>query len=260
MTDRVLSLAAGVCPDTPPAEFVDACAEAGWNTCGIWFDPDTWTDAVAIDVRSRLAHHGMSALDMEPVFVNPGDDNGHRLIDAAATVGASNILVVNYGAEPDAFTQRFGELCQRADEAGLNCCLEFLPILSLKTLGEAVEVLRQVNAPNAGILVDSHHLDRSGASPADLVDLDPSFFRYAQLNDAPADPGPNLHADAMDNRCSPGEGELPLVDFVNALPAGTPLSMEVRSAALRNAFPNPVDRARSVREATEKFMAQAGLS
>ncbi len=259
MSDRILSLAAGVCPETAPADFVDACATAGWEACGIWFDPETWTDAVATDVRARLDHHGMEALDMEPVFVTPNGDHGDRLIDAAVTVGASNILVVNYGAEADDFVLRFGELCRTSADAGLNCCLEFLPILSLKTLDEALDVIHQVNAPNAGILVDSHHLDRSGSSPADLAGIDPSVFRYAQLNDAPADPGPNLHADAMDNRSSPGEGELPLVDFVNALPANTPLSMEVRSAALRDAFPDPADRARSVLKATQLFLNLAGL-
>lgn len=252
-TNRLLSLAAGVCPETSPPDFVEACAAAGWKACGIWFDPDTWTDAVAADVKRRLDHHGMIALDMEPVFVGPDGDHGERLIEAAATVGARNILVVNYGADRADFVRRFQELCQCSAQVGISCCVEFLPILSLKTLGEAVSVLAEVDQPNAGILVDSHHLHRSGATPADLANIDPAVFRYAQLNDAALDPGPDLYADAVDLRCSPGEGELPLVDVVNAIPAGTPLSMEVRSAALRRDFPNPVDRARSVLVATERF-------
>lgn len=257
---RILSLAAGVCPETAPADFVSACAEAGWNACGVWFDPETWTNAVARDVRQRLDDAGMIALDVEPVFVTPSGDHGQRLIDAAAAVNARNILVVNRGAEEGQFVERFAELCVMSAGANVGCCLEFLPIMSLKTLPEALKVVAAVDHPNAAVLVDSHHLDRTGATPADLADVDPKFFRYAQLNDAAADPGDDLLVDAVDLRSSPGEGDLPLIDLVDALPAELPLSMEVRSASLRATFPDPADRARSVLEATRRFFAENNLA
>ena len=49
---------------------------------------------VASDVRRRLDDTGLIALDMEPVFVTPGGDYGEAMIEAAATIGARNLLVV----------------------------------------------------------------------------------------------------------------------------------------------------------------------
>jgi len=71
LPDRLLSLAAGVCPETGPADFVEACAAAGWAACGLWFDAATWTDATTSEVRRRLDDTGLIALDMEPILSHP---------------------------------------------------------------------------------------------------------------------------------------------------------------------------------------------
>ena len=42
---RLVSLAAGTVLDIGPAETVAVAARAGYDGVGLWFDPDTWTDA-----------------------------------------------------------------------------------------------------------------------------------------------------------------------------------------------------------------------
>ena len=53
MTKRLLSLAAGVMIEFSPADVVSAAAAAGWPACGIWFDPEAWSDAGEREIKRR---------------------------------------------------------------------------------------------------------------------------------------------------------------------------------------------------------------
>ena len=156
--ERLLSLAAGVCPETAPADFVSACASAGWPACGIWYDAATWTDAVAGEVRLRLDDTGLIALDMEPIFVTPDGDHGNAVIEAAATVGARNLLVVSRGVDDDRFVDRFGELCDLAAAHGIGCSLEFMAFMSIRDLPQATR------RPRRGRPAERGRVDRQPAS------------------------------------------------------------------------------------------------
>jgi sugar phosphate isomerase/epimerase len=244
--DRLLSLAAGVCPETGPADFVAACAAAGWEACGIWFDAATWDDAVAREVRRRLDDTGLIALDMEPIFVTPAGDHGAAVIEAAATVGARNLLIVSRGVDDERFAERFGELCDLAAPHGIGCSLEFMAFMSVRDLPQALAVLDRVDRPNAGVLIDNLHLARTDGTVADVAAISPNRLPYVQLCDAPAPAPGDLVVEALDGRLPLGDGHLPITELVDVLPAQTALSMEIRSAALRSAFPDPTDRARHV--------------
>lgn len=256
-TERLLSLAAGVCPETGPADFVAACAVAGWDACGIWYDHVTWSDAVAGEVRRRLDDTGLIALDVEPIFVTPNGDHGDAVIDAAATVGARNLLVVSRGVDDEQFADRFAELCDLAAGHGIGCSLEFMAFMSVQDLPQALNVLDRVDRPNAGVLVDNLHLARSGGAIADVAAISSNRLAYVQLCDAPATTPDELVVEALDGRLLLGEGHLPITDLVDVLPPHTALSMEVRSAALRSAFPDPADRARKVLTTTLDHFARA---
>lgn len=257
-TDRLVSLAAGVCPETGPADFVAACAAAGWAACGIWFDAETWTDDVAIEVRRRLGDTGLLALDMEPVFVTPEGDHGDRMIEAAATVGAQNLLVVSRGVDDDHFAERFAELCDAAAPHGIGCSIEFLAFMSVSSLAQSLQILDRVNRPNGGVLIDGLHLARTGGTPADVAAVAPARLPYAQLCDAPAAAPENAYADALDGRSTLGDGGLPIRELIDALPDHTALSMEIRSAALRTTYPDATDRARHVLVTTNEWFDAAG--
>ena len=133
---------------------------------------------------------------------------------------------------------------------------EFTRIYSIKSLTEALEVIRKVDRPNAGILVDNLHLARCNLEPSDLLDVDPKLLPYVQLSDSSAQPRGDLLFDARNDRCNPGEGELPIQDFLNSIPTYTPLSLEIRSAPLREKFKDPVKRAQEVLKATKRVLNQ----
>lgn len=77
-------------------------------------------------------------------------------------------------------TERFGRLCDLAQSRGLRVNLEFIPWMAIPDLTTA-SVLRSVNRPNAGMLVDTLHFDRSDSSIEELKTLPREWFRYAHV-------------------------------------------------------------------------------
>jgi sugar phosphate isomerase/epimerase len=258
MTARLVSLAAGTVLDVDPAQAVDVAGAAGFGAVGLWFEPNTWTHATTTSVARRLRANSIVALDIEPVILGRGDDPGEALVDTAGELGVRFVLLASGPAERGAVVQRVGELCERAAPAGVVIVLEFLPIFTIGTLAAAVSVVEEVGEPNGGVLVDTLHLARSGGSPGDLRGLRPGTVPYLQLADAPAEPPgrdrDTLRDEALHGRLLPGDGELPLDAVLAAVPH-VPLSLELRSAALMAAHPDPVARARAVYTATDRLLS-----
>ncbi len=257
-TERLLAIAAGTLGDCGPLELIDAAGAAGWSAVGIRVDPATWSDALASDVVRRLDSSAVTVLEVEAVFVTPGGDEGELLVDAAGAIGARHVLVVSLGMPRAAFVERLGELCDRAAPAGVSCVVEFTPILSIPDLSSALSVVRAAQRDNSGVLVDNLHLSRSGGTPSDLAGIDPALLPYVQLCDAPMQAPADLYADALEGRCLPGQGGLPVAEYLRVVPPGAAISAEILSASLREGFPDPVDRATAVLEAVRRALREAG--
>jgi sugar phosphate isomerase/epimerase len=248
--ERVVSLAAGVTPELAdePAAFVDAAAAAGWPACGVWFAPGSWSRTTTGRVRRGLEQAGLIALDIEVVRLGQGDPR--PLIEAGGEVGARNVLCISLLADRGETVARFSEVCELAGAAGMRACLEFMPFSTVTDAPAAAAIVADVDQPAAGVLVDTLHLVRSGGTVADIAGIDPARLPYAQWCDGAAaieDTGPGgLVADALDGRSCPGDGELPVQEFLHAFAPDVPMSLEVRSAALRSRYPDPVERAAAV--------------
>lgn len=258
---RLLSLAAGVLPECPPETIVNAAAAAGYPAAGIWFDAETWTDRTTAQVRAALAAGGLVPLDIEVVWIRAGStvaDEARRLVATGGELGARNVLIVSANPDPLETRRQFAILCDLAAAAGMRAVLEFLMIGAVRSLDAALDVVRDVDHPAGGVLVDALHLQRSGGRPDDLLDVAPALLPYAQLCDAPAELAGSSHrdflVDAVDGRSAPGEGGLPLERLLACLPADLPLSLEVRSRHYREMFPDPVERARAVLARTRRFL------
>ena len=263
-TGPLLSLAAGVMPDVSPQQTVAAAAESGWPAVGVWYDPATWTSATTIEMRDRIADAGLIALDIEVIWLKPGpDDPAHfAAIDAGAAIGARNVLVVSSEPEPGRTAEKLQRLSDHAAAAEMRVCVEFAAFTTVGNLQSALSILDQSGCEAVGLLIDPLHLARTGGTPADLAVIDASRFPYAQFCDAPAHgPPPSdiaaiIH-EALDLRLMPGAGQLPLTQLLAVLPRNVPLSVELRSAALRDTYPDPAERARALLTATQQWLAPA---
>ncbi|WP_439534957.1 sugar phosphate isomerase/epimerase family protein [Polymorphobacter sp.] len=263
MFSNPIGLASGVLVDFDAETAVRAAAEAGFRSVGLWIEPDRWTAATVQGVRSALADTGLTAIDAEVIRMKPGatPDAHRRMIEIAAELGARNILVVGTEGEAGALAESFARLCEIGEAHGVSIALEFMLFSAVPTLDAARAIVAATASPAASLLIDPLHLDRAGHSPAEVAGLPPAWLRYAQFCDAPRasiarDDHVALLREARDDRLMPGDGVLPLAALLAALPQAIPLSVELRSRALREAFPDPVDRARAVFRATSDFLAR----
>jgi len=248
VTGRLLSLAAGVLIDVVPEDAVSAASAAGWPACGVWFDPETWSDTREREVARRLDDTGMSVLDVEAIIVGTDVDPTERLVEAAAVLGSSFVLFTSRIGDRQEVVRRFCRACDLALAAdpSLTVVYEFLPAFPLGTLDDALWIVHEAARPNAGVLVDNLHLRSCGRTPRDLDRLDRSLFPYLQIADAPLEVPVGADAlldEARHGRRWPGDGALPIDELLTTL-TDVPLSFEVRSSADRQRFPDPVDRAR----------------
>jgi len=73
----------------------------------------------------------------------------------------------------------------------------------------------------------------TGFDAVELATMPPSLFPYYQLCDLPrASPAAAPPGDLPLKKCFPGAGDLPLLDIIDALPLGIPVSVEVPSGSL----------------------------
>lgn len=262
MKPQLLSLASGVLPEATPLQTVQAAAASGFDAVGLWIDLATWTRQTTREVRQALAESGLTVLDAEVIWLRPGPANPDHLraLDIAAEVGAANVLVVSSDPDAEATTEKFIALCAHARAMPLRVALEFGAFTDVPTLEAAAAIFHQAAQPNQALLVDALHLRRSGGRAAALRRLPAAWFSYAQLCDAPLS-GPSacdraaIREEAVDYRLCPGEGELPLAELLDALPAGLPLSVEVRSKRLRDDYPDFAERARVVERLSRQWLA-----
>ena len=257
-----ISLASGVVPEFGPVDTIEAARAGGFDMVGLWVDPAEWTAAHTRDARAALAATGLPLLDVEVVWLKPDStmDDHRKVIDVGAELGAANVLCVSSDPNHARTAARLTDLCHHAEDSGIRVALEFGIFTEVKDLRGALSVLDMVDHPLKALLIDPIHVDRSGSSIAEIAQVAPALLPYAQFCDAPAQrPDPAdfnavIH-DAIDLRQQCGEGALPLGQLYHALPPGLPLAIELRSAALRDAFPHPALRASAVAEATRRWLA-----
>lgn len=260
---RKLSLASGVLPEFGAVDVVRAGDKAGYDAVGFWVDPAEWTAADTRAARSALAGTDLGLLDVEVVWIKPDSDlDAHRrIIDVGAELGAANVLCVSSDPDRGATAAKLAALCRQAESSGMRVALEFGIFTEVKNLTQALAVIEQVAHPLAAVLIDPIHVDRSGTTIEQIAALDPAFLPYAQFCDArAARPDPDDFAavirDAVDLREQCGEGALPLAAMLSVLPAHMPLSIELRSQALRERYREAPARAAAVLQATRRWLAE----
>ena len=263
---RLISLASGTLPEFEPEVVVESAAAAGFGGCGVWFDPDSWTPPRVARVRRVFEQTGLTPLEMEVLVVGDQELSPHvlRQLDAASEVGVREVLTVSREPDPVRNLEAFGRLAEAAEERDLYLSLEFLPIFAVSTLASALAVIQGVSSDRLKLLVDPLHVVRTGLDPAALNQVPRGYFRFCQFCDASFLPPHDgtfaaLYDEALNGRLLPGEGDLPLAQMLEAMPEGLPLSLEIRSRALRDRYPDPIERCRAVLDAMEAWLEAHGL-
>ena len=138
--------------------------------------------------KEALNETGVKLLDIELARIYDGVDPKQYEpdIELAAELGGHHVLCSIWTTDRSFYMERFAELCDIAKSYGLTVELEFVPIAAVKNLASAVDVLDAVNRDNAGLMIDIHHIHRSGDKVEDLDKVPRDWFRFLHLCDAPA--------------------------------------------------------------------------
>ncbi|HQI76817.1 MAG TPA: sugar phosphate isomerase/epimerase [Candidatus Latescibacteria bacterium] len=80
--------------------------------------------------------------------------------------------------------ENFHEICRVASEAGTQAALEFVPWSSINTIRKAWDLVRAVDHPASGLVLDSFHYFKGGSCLADLKDVPIERILLVHLADA----------------------------------------------------------------------------
>jgi sugar phosphate isomerase/epimerase len=215
--------------EEPRHSFVDRCraaSAAGFTGIGLHVDDLARTVASGLDVagmRAVLADTGLRvveieflggwALDPDPAEL---EHTVGRIEAVADAFGGRHVSAGEFrsdtGLDLDAAATRLDVLARRLARRGLQVAVEGFPWSALAGTTAVPQLLRRVQAPNVGQLIDVWHFFNNGGTPDTVT----RPIAAVQLND-----GPRVHGDYLRHaraaRRLPGEGELDVVGLVRAV-------------------------------------------
>jgi len=210
------------------------------------------------ETRARMANTGVRVLDIELARMDPATEPEAYLsfLEAGGELGARSVIGQIPDPDRERATERFAGLCDLAQPFDLTVDLEFPSWTETPDLKTAATVLEAVNRPNAGLLVDTLHFDRSRSSLEDLKNLPREWFHFVHLCDAareiPTTTEGLIHT-ARADRYFPGEGGLNLREILDCMPT-VPYSLEIPNDALMKEL-GPEEFARRAIRASERYLA-----
>ncbi len=191
-------------------------------------------------LRSVLDDIGIGTFDLSGVTISDDREASLRELDEfLAFAHALDAEWIQSRLVIDSPTSRaiYAEAARRVADAGFGFAFEYSPFVPVCTLPAAAQLVGEVSAtvPRQAVIVDTWHFSRTGDTLDDLRALEPELFAYVQLDDAIA-PGLDMRFDTLNRRALPGEGVLPLVEFLDTcteLGLEGVLSIEVLNDELR---------------------------
>jgi len=215
--------------------------------------PHSLRDDAALrrEVAAALAETGVAVSLLEGFALLPDRPADFAAgLDIAAELGARAICAVSLERDRERTAAEFARLAELAAARGIIATTEVGAGIA-RTLPRALELVAAVGHGNFRLLLDAMHLFRSGSDVADVAALDPGLIAHVQLCDVPMPAVIESYMEeALWERRAPGDGDLPLAEFLRAVPAGVPVGIEapIRSEALAG---------RSDRERLARCLAQA---
>ncbi|MGQ7248748.1 sugar phosphate isomerase/epimerase family protein [Halomonas sp. V046] len=238
---RIYSLSHLTTEGLTPPQMIALAAQVGYDAVGLRLLPTTpggmafpLMDEAALlrDTQTAIAENGVGVFDLELVRLDDAFELERYLpfLEVGGTLGARAVLVAGDDADRSRLIDNYAALCEAARPFGLSADLEFMPWTTVSGLIHASDIVAKVAQPNATVLFDALHFDRSRSRLEDLDALPRHWLNYAQICDGPV-PGPTAHAEmiraAREERWLPGEGGIDLGAIWRRLPEDLPVSVEV---------------------------------
>lgn len=238
-------------------EKLHAIAAAGFDGLEI-FETDFLTyDGSPADVAKMIRDHGLEIYLFQPFRDFEGMPEDHRIrafdraerkFDLMEQLGTdlmlvcSNVSPVSLGGI-DRAADDLRELGERAAKRGLRIGYEALAWgRHINDHRDAWEIVRRASHDNVGLIVDSFHTLARGTDVNSIRAIPGDKIFFVQLADAPRIDMDLLYW-SRHYRNMPGEGDLPVMEFMQAVAAtgyDGPLSLEIFNDQFRGGSPKAI--------------------
>lgn len=246
---------------------VRAASAAGFRAIGLRLDDyararaSGWRDA---DIRALLSDHAVRVTEVELLrsWGDPGRPHAAEEEDLvfhmARTLGSRHVNAgVPDGPATTDLARAYARLCRRAATDGLSVPLEFMPYGAVRSLEQALTIVRAAEQPNGGLLIDTWHCHRTGLRPSALGGDVAEQVISLQISDVQPHPGADPRTEARHQRRLPGEGVADIEGVLRTLLGRVPsVAVEVMSDALDATAPTEV--AARAYAAARRALADAG--
>jgi sugar phosphate isomerase/epimerase len=195
----------------------------------------------------------------EGLLIAPGVDVRSYAADLDIMAELRIPRINTVSLEPDR-ARTFDELAALTELAaarGIATCVEPVVGLSIADLPSAIAAVDYVNRDEISLLIDTMHVARFGACADDLRAIPAERIGYIQLSDTTMRRRmPHYAEEAMYERMAPGEGELPLLDMLAALPQDRVVGLEIPMRASAEAGVSAYDRLLPCVDSARSLLAQ----
>ena len=242
----------------PPVQFVVLAADLGCDCIGIGltptpgYNPDGHPDwslrddpALRREMVAAMRDRGVRISIVEGFALVPGHDirTCAADLDLVRELGGDRIACVSLDKDLQRTIDGFAVLAEMAAQRDLLVSAEMGSLGPYGLVEPALALVRGVGMDNFSLLIDSMHFFRLGNTIEQFAAIDPALIGYVQLCDAPWAPRFDTYMEeAMYERMAPGDGELPLHEFVRLIAPDVTVSLEIPIRSLAEQGLGPRER------------------
>lgn len=263
MAERILTLHQLSLRDTDPVQLVETASAVGFPFVSVFLHPPApqldifprlQSGAQTAAFRDALHANGVQVHNIEALPFSGRTDPAAFLpvLDHAAEIGARRATVLVYDRDLSRASDRLSTTCEAAAARNIAISIEFMAFSALGTVAEAADFVRRNRDANLSLLVDPLHLARTGGSVVELAAVGDTIGAL-QFCDATSDAPEDRFREAVEDRAIPGEGDLPLQQFLDITDPALPLDVEVPLLRLQQQGLDPVARASLLKQSLSSY-------
>lgn len=241
LDDPIYSLAHLTLINCTPAELVYVAARAGYdavsprfatmNVPGEFEQSPLERDQIQA-LKTAIKTTQMQVLDIELARITEDCDarDFEPALELGGEVGAKHMIMSAWTTRRDDrnfLLDVYAQTCDLALPFGISIDLEFPSFSRLRTLDEALDIVREADRPNGGILVDTLYLHLSRVDIGELLHVPPEWLHFLHISDCLpgiADTREGMIQLARDARLYPGEG---WIDFAGIIERCPPMNYSI---------------------------------
>ncbi len=224
-----------------PAELVYVAARAGYDAVSPRFvtmnvpgefKQSPLEKAQIQATKTALQTTGLEVLDIEIARITEDCDprDFEAALELGGELGARHMIMSAWTPRRDDrnfLLDTYAETCDLAAPFDITIDLEFPTFSRLRTLDEALDIVRAADRPNGGILVDTLYLHLSRVDIGELLHVPPEWLHFLHISDCLpgiADTREGMIQLARDARLYPGEG---WIDFAGIIERCPPMNYSI---------------------------------